>query len=151
MRIKRNNFTAAKFLFFPPKDQEKERRRAHHQAPAPLPVVYPYSCFQSRWWSLARSRPFFPGIAVHLAATPLGLFISLPGLAIPHHKRSRAQASRSTTPSSAPVPARDQQDQHVLLRRQLRVRRRLQVHLMHRVGILSNLTTHDDTLYFYFP
>jgi len=123
--------------FFPPKDQEKERRRAHHQAPAPLPVVYPYSCFQSRWWSLARSRPFFPGIAVHLAATPPGLFIPLPGLAIPHHKRSRAQATRSTTPSSAPVPARDQhKDQHGLLQRQLRVRRRLQVrHRMRRVRI----------------
>ena len=63
-------------------------------------------------------------------------FIPLPGLAIPHHKRSRAQATRSTTPSSAPVPARDQQDQHVLLRRQLRVRRRLQVrHRMRRVRI----------------
>ena len=92
----------------------------------------------------------FPGASPprHAAGA---IYTPLPALAIPHHKRSRAQASRSTTPSSAPVPACDQQDQHVLLRRQLRVRRRLQVHLMHRVGILSNLTTHDDTLYFYFP
>ncbi|CAN6358107.1 unnamed protein product, partial [Urochloa humidicola] len=50
------------------------------------------------------SFPASPCAAVHLATTPPGLFIPLLGLAMPHHKRSRAQEAPHFHNTSSCLP-----------------------------------------------
>jgi hypothetical protein len=128
---------------FPPKDQERERRELiTHRPLFLLPLSQSLSIHipapkAGGGPGLARVHSF-PGIAArrHASPPPRRRGYLYPS-ARPRHSSSQAkQSTRSTAPSSAPAPARDQQDQHVLLRRQLRVRLRLQVQRrMQRVGI----------------
>ena len=118
---------------FPPKD---------HRPLFLLPSVsvYPYSCSQSRWWSRARSRPFFPG---RVSPAPCRRGYLYPA-ARPRHSSSQAkQSTQEALHLLQPryllsfLLARDHRDQDVWLRRrQLRVRLRLQLRRrMQRVGI----------------
>jgi hypothetical protein len=133
LRVKWNYFTAAKFLFPLQKIKRKKGGKLTRHPHLSLSSTHiPASkSGGGPWLAPVHSFPASP------CTSPLRRRAYLyPCPASPFLITSEAEHKKHHTPSSAPAPARDQQDQHVLLQRQLRVRRQLPVRpRMRRVGI----------------